>query len=167
MDPEREKIIERSKKECAFRDPMEMVNRVTSGDLAETFEKQGFDLWEKRRKKIDKWNNENRELCRQLNREYYQTPKGQIAAKRRNSTRVKRYREEAENLSDQDLEDIKQFYCECPEDHVVDHIIPMSREGRHHVSNLQYLPKLINLKKGDKLPEELKDCDWYKPYLSK
>lgn len=39
--------------------------------------------------------------------------------------------------------------------HHVDHIVPLSRGGEHHPSNLQILTATENLRKGTKLPEEL------------
>ena len=37
----------------------------------------------------------------------------------------------------------------------VDHIIPVSKGGNHHPSNLQILTRQENLSKGAKLPHEL------------
>lgn len=38
----------------------------------------------------------------------------------------------------------------CPDGYEVDHIISMSRGGKHHQDNLQYLPSLENKKKGNR-----------------
>ena len=46
---------------------------------------------------------------------------------------------------------IKEIYLMCPKGHEVDHIIPLSRGGLHHQDNLQYLPKKINRKKGNRM----------------
>jgi 5-methylcytosine-specific restriction endonuclease McrA len=40
---------------------------------------------------------------------------------------------------DSDRERIKQFYLNCPDGMIVDHITPMSLGGSHTVDNLQYL----------------------------
>jgi hypothetical protein len=52
---------------------------------------------------------------------------------------------------------IRQIYANCPYGHDVDHIIPLTRGGKHHQDNLQYLTKTDNKKKGRKLPEECPD----------
>lgn len=52
---------------------------------------------------------------------------------------------------DEDLTAIKIFYKNCPAGHEVDHIIPISKGGHHSITNLQYLLKSDNRKKGAKL----------------
>ena len=52
---------------------------------------------------------------------------------------------------------IKNFYDNCPEGYHVDHIIPLQGKtvsGFHVLNNLQYLPALENISKGNKLIEE-------------
>lgn len=52
-----------------------------------------------------------------------------------------------------DLNAIREFYLKCPEGYHVDHIIPLNGEnisGLHCIDNLQYLPAIENLKKGNK-----------------
>lgn len=52
-----------------------------------------------------------------------------------------------------DLNKIKEIYDNCPEGYHVDHIIPLQGEfisGLHIETNLQYLPALDNIKKGNK-----------------
>lgn len=46
-------------------------------------------------------------------------------------------------------EKILEFYKNRPEGYEVDHIIPLSRGGRHHEDNLQYLLKKDNRKKNN------------------
>lgn len=53
--------------------------------------------------------------------------------------------------ADADHEKIATIYRDCPEGHEVDHIIPVSKGGLHHQDNLQYLPKLENRRKFNKL----------------
>jgi 5-methylcytosine-specific restriction endonuclease McrA len=53
--------------------------------------------------------------------------------------------------ADADPEKIATFYANCPVGHEVDHKIPISRGGQHHQNNLQYLPKLDNRRKSNKL----------------
>ena len=52
---------------------------------------------------------------------------------------------------DEDLTLIKEFYQNCPIGYEVDHIIPVSKGGLHSISNLQYLTKTENRKKGNKI----------------
>ena len=52
-----------------------------------------------------------------------------------------------------DKEAIRKFYLNCPEGFHVDHVIPLRGKlvsGLHIISNLQYLPALENIKKGNK-----------------
>jgi len=46
---------------------------------------------------------------------------------------------------------IKTIYANCPEGYEVDHIIPLSKGGKHHESNLQYLTVSENRKKSNKI----------------
>jgi 5-methylcytosine-specific restriction endonuclease McrA len=52
---------------------------------------------------------------------------------------------------DANKEQIKKIYANCPEGHEVDHIIPLSKGGKHHEDNLQYLPIVENRRKGNKI----------------
>lgn len=52
-----------------------------------------------------------------------------------------------------DKQKIKEIYENCPEGYEVDHIILLSKGGRHHEDNLQYLPWRENRSKGNKLVE--------------
>lgn len=45
---------------------------------------------------------------------------------------------------------IREIYENCPEGYEVDHILPLSLGGKHHEDNLQYLPKELNRKKGNR-----------------
>jgi len=45
----------------------------------------------------------------------------------------------------------RKFVNECPEGHEVDHIIPVSKGGQNHLSNLQWLPKKLNVIKRDNI----------------
>jgi len=51
------------------------------------------------------------------------------------------------------IEEIHQFYVNCPEGYQVDHIIPLNGKlvcGLHVIENLQYLTPSENMKKGNK-----------------
>lgn len=49
------------------------------------------------------------------------------------------------------VEAIKEIYANRPEGYEVDHIIPLSKGGKHHEDNLQYLTISENRKKGNSL----------------
>jgi CRISPR/Cas system Type II protein with McrA/HNH and RuvC-like nuclease domain len=46
---------------------------------------------------------------------------------------------------------IKEFYLNRPEGYHVDHIIPLSKGGRHCIGNLAYLTSKENMLKSDKI----------------
>jgi len=50
-----------------------------------------------------------------------------------------------------DKEKIKMIYANCPDGHEVDHIIPLSKGGKHHEDNLQYLTVKENRRKSNKI----------------
>ncbi len=61
-----------------------------------------------------------------------------------------------DELSAEDIEKINDFYHNCPDGYVVDHIVPVSRGGKHVLSNLQYLTPHENMSKNNRTPEEYK-----------
>ena len=60
-------------------------------------------------------------------------------------------KQKAQTPADADLKMIQQIYEDCPTGYEVDHIVPVSKGGLHHQSNLQYLPRSENRRKGNKL----------------
>lgn len=61
------------------------------------------------------------------------------------------------------LEEIKQFYLNCPEGYEVDHIIPLVNDdvsGLHTIENLQYLTGEENRKKSNKFDFTLENNSW-------
>lgn len=57
------------------------------------------------------------------------------------------------NLGGKFKKEVRDFYLNCPEGMEVDHIIPLDAKdvkGLHVPWNLQYLPPLLNKKKGNK-----------------
>ena len=94
------------------------------------------------------WQRENREHLREYQREYY---KGKYAA--RNAKHDKRIKE---RFVFDDMDEIQEFYRNCPEGHHIDHIVPLNGKnvsGLHTVSNLQYLPATENLRKSNKFSQ--------------
>lgn len=59
---------------------------------------------------------------------------------------------------------IKLIYKNCPEGYHVDHIIPIAKGGKHHETNLCYLPAKLNMEKHTKLPEEVPEIMSYAIY---
>jgi len=84
-----------------------------------------------------------------LLKKYFNTSKG-IFAKRlgdyKRRSRIKKY-----EVSWEERSLIGRFYKNCPQGYEVDHIIPVSKGGKHCLSNLQYLTKEENRRKYNKL----------------
>lgn len=53
-------------------------------------------------------------------------------------------------LTEEEKDSIRNMYINCPEGYEVDHIIPISKGGKHHPDNLQYLTMQENRKKHNK-----------------
>lgn len=99
------------------------------------------------------WVSRNLEKSRRLNREWIKSHPEQvraISAKRRAS----KLKATPPWLTAENIEQIKQFYAGCPKGFEVDHIVPLQGDevrGLHVPWNLQYLPKVENRRKGNKL----------------
>jgi len=84
-------------------------------------------------------------------KKYYQTENGVYACSKRNATRIGKFKEASVDLHWEERKLIGRFYKNCPVGYEVDHIIPISKNGKHILSNLQYLTKSDNRKKHAKL----------------
>jgi hypothetical protein len=115
--------------------------------------------------------------CRsEIQRIYRQTIKGKLSVKKDNDKSLDRKRKYANSErgkilhraveanrravklnatpSWSNIEDIKEFYKNCPKGYHVDHIIPLKGKnvcGLHVLNNLQYLSARENISKGNKL----------------
>lgn len=78
-------------------------------------------------------------------RAYRQTDHGRAGYKIWNRTR------DSGRKAEGDSKLMRLIYRMCPEGWHVDHIVPISRGGRHHPDNLQYLPAEVNQRKHTRL----------------
>jgi hypothetical protein len=58
------------------------------------------------------------------------------------------------DLTKEEKERTMKMYIECPKGYEVDHIIPISKGGKHHPDNLQYLTISENRKKSNKCSDQ-------------
>lgn len=105
-----------------------------------------------------KWRENNRDRAR----DYRKNNRGL-----QNATTVKR-RAQKLNATPAwaEIEQIKQFYRDCPNGYHVDHIIPLQGDnvsGLHVLSNLCYLPIVSNCSKGNRVvtDEQLWDLHYH------
>lgn len=94
------------------------------------------------------WQRKNREHLRAYQREYYKDKYGE-----RNAKHEKRLKE---RFVFDDMDEIQEFYRNCPKGFHVDHIIPLNGKnvsGLHTISNLQYLLATENLRKSNKFSQ--------------
>ena len=93
------------------------------------------------------WLNQHPEKRRECIKRYSETEKGRYACSKRNAKRKKYYESACKDLTSEERKLIGDFYKNCPSGYEVDHIIPVSKGGKHKLSNLQYLTKENNRKK--------------------
>lgn len=129
------------------KDIQEMIDRC-NGELKPYFDERSEYFRQIQVDRINKWNNDNRELLHHIQKNYRQSEKGRKSHDKTHKLRRSRILEQKKLLSESELNDITQFYKNCPEGHHVDHIIPICKGGRHHIDNLQYLTPIENWKKG-------------------
>ncbi len=60
-------------------------------------------------------------------------------------------RKKYQTPADENIKALQEFYANCPIGYEVDHIIPISKGGKHTLSNLQYLTREENRRKSNKL----------------
>jgi len=93
----------------------------------------------------------DKSVLRRHQRKYENTEKGKLACERRNTKRKKTMISERAEITDQEKHLIRQFYIFCEKGYEVDHVIPLSKGGKHRLSNLQYLTISENRFKASKL----------------
>lgn len=128
----------------------EFINRATEL-LKDACEANSKEYREIRRLRMDKYNNENRQKVRENHRIYSKTEKGKYAVSLSRYRRRTYYKIAKKELSWKERKLIGNFYKNCPAGYEVDHITPIAKGGLHILSNLQYLTKEENRKKGAKL----------------
>lgn len=89
------------------------------------------------------------------NLRYHQTEKYKLSRRRKRQERT-RVLDQA-ILDNHELSLLQQFYGEMPKGYDMDHIIPISKGGKHCLANLQWLTKKDNLRKSDRLVLEEND----------
>lgn len=101
------------------------------------------------------WQIENSEKYREFKLKYNKSPHGR--KKKREllaNYRAKLNKSKLKWLNDNQLKEISLIYKNCPDNHEVDHIIPINGKevcGLHVPWNLQYLTKSENCKKSNKI----------------
>ena len=78
----------------------------------------------------------------------------ELRAKNVSGVQAYRQRKYSATPIDADRKLILEFYKNCPEGYEVDHIIPISKGGKHHQDNLQYLTAQENRRKSNKIIPE-------------
>ena len=102
----------------------------------------------------NKWHRENRTSSRAAIKKYAETEKGKYANSKRNAKRKKFQKAACEDLTLEEKKEIGKFYKNCPQGYEVDHIIPISKGGKHCLNNLQYLTRAQNSRKHNKTMDE-------------
>lgn len=97
------------------------------------------------------WNYKHPESLKNSQDKYNKTDKGRKAIEKVKFNRKLRMIEAQADLDYEQKTLIRDFYYNCPEGYEVDHIVPISRGGKHCISNLQYLTPEENRKKASRL----------------
>ncbi len=93
---------------------------------------------------------DNYAIHKEYMKKYYATEKGIYAKRLGDYKRRSKFKSACQDLSWEERKLIGQFYKNCPQGYEVDHIHPISKGGKHCLSNLQYLTKEENRRKSSK-----------------
>lgn len=117
---------------------------------------------------VKEWHQKNKARVAEIKRAYTLRHKEKVALSKKRwavankqsvLAKTRRYQAAKYNqcpkwLTKEQINEIKQFYLNCPKGYEVDHIIPLRNpniNGLHVIWNLQYLEKNQNRKKSNKL----------------
>ena len=111
--------------------------------------------------RVKAWNAANKERKKQSNAEWHKSklndPKHK--AKRRYhwaNRRARKLQATPKWLTKEQMQQIKQFYIDCPIGFEVDHIVPLKGNnvsGLHAPWNLQWLPDIVNRMKSNRVTD--------------
>lgn len=133
-------------------DLLDFIERCNKSD----FQKIVNEAYKEYIQKSNKWQRENPEKQQQCIKRYGKTDKGKYSNSKSRAIRSKYFEVACNDLSWDEKILIGRFYKNCPKGYEVDHIIPVSKGGKHRLSNLQYLTMKENRKKSNKILDEFK-----------
>ena len=121
--------------------------------------------YEENKEKIAKYYEENKEKIAKREKEYHNSPKGQVILFNAHNKRRQRIEQQGNGITkDQWLDMMKYFEFKCAYSGVilntdtrsVDHIMPLTKDGAHEIWNCVPMDKSLNKSKNDKNIKE-----WY------
>jgi hypothetical protein len=126
--------------------------KVANGECVECGRIWGRAMWERRREELNAKQRQKNIKYAERRKAYRERFKERDRAAN-NARNMKRYADTVNRTPKwADLEEIKEFYANCPKGYHVDHIVPLRAKlasGLHTVDNLQYLTAEDNWKKNN------------------
>lgn len=130
-------------------------------EFAQKYRDNSAKYYQKNKEKVLKyrkaWKEANKDHVKKQNKEWYKRDYKNNRDKYLYKVHIRRTRSSEHELSQAEIEDIKTLFKwarELPGNWDVDHIVPISKGGRHHPDNLQLIPASQNRSKHDKCPKE-------------